>query len=213
MNKLFIETKYLGEIKLPKSLIEELPEKVVVCTTVQFLDFVKEIKHKLEAYHKKVYLFQSRHGRQPGQILGCDRFKVRGEIDAFLYIGDGEFHPRALLVNEKPVFCYNPLSGEVKKLGRKEWEELALKKKVGLMKFHSANKIGIIISTKPGQKEMQGKARELKQKLESQNKQVFLFQTDELKEEELVNFNFIDCWVNTACPRIEIKGMVNLKEL
>lgn len=215
MKRLFIETKYTGEMELPKELIKELPEKIMIASTVQFSEHLGRIKKKLEAYKKKAYFFNSFHGRKAGQILGCDNFKVYGEIDGFLYIGDGEFHPKALLVNEKPVFCYNPFSEEVKKLGRKDWEELKLKKKVSLMKFYSADKIGIIVSTKEKQKLMQGKIEQLKGKLEEEGKEVYLFLGNEINSRELENFNFIDCWVNTACPRIkdDIKKMVNLKEL
>jgi len=213
MERLFVETKYTGEISLPKDLISELPEKIMVATTVQYLNQLPEIKRKLSAYGKEVSFFRSIHGQYAGQILGCDNFKTGLDVDGFLYIGDGEFHPRALLVNEKPVFVYNPLSEEWKKLGRKEWEEIKLKKKVSLMKFHSANKIGILISVKEGQKEMQGKVNELKEKLEKEGKEVYLFLSNEIKD--LENFNFIDCWVNTACPRIsdDVKGMVNLVDL
>ncbi len=215
MERLFIETKYEGEIRLPKDLISELPEKIILASTVQFVENLVEVKRKLEAYKKEVYFFKGIHGRYSGQILGCDNFKVSSGADAFLYIGDGEFHPKALLVNEKPVFCFNHYSGEVKRLGRKEWEELKLKKKAGLMKLGSANNIGIVISTKEGQKEMQGKADELKKKLCGEGKKVYLFLCDEIKEDKLKDFNFIDCWINTACPRIsdDVNEMVNLKDL
>ncbi len=213
MKKIFIETKYKGKIDLPKELIEELPQKIVVCSTVQFSNQLNEIKSKLVAYKKTVYLFSSVHGRHVGQILGCDRFKVMGEIDGFLYIGDGKFHPKALLVNEKPVFCYNPFSNKWDRLGRKEWEEIKLKKKIALMKFHSSTKIGIIVSTKEKQNNIQGPIEKLKEKLESDGKEVYLFLCDEVKD--LENFNFIECWINTACPRIsdDFEGMLNLKDI
>jgi len=213
MEKLFIETKYTGKVELPRDLLDNLPQKVMVATTIQFIDSLKEVKSRLAAFKKKIFFFTSIHGRYTGQILGCDNFKVRQDVDCFLYIGDGEFHPRALLVNEKPVFCYNPLSNRWSKFGRKEWEQLRLKKKVSLMKYHSAQKIGILISTKEGQMLMQGQVDKLKEQLESQGKEVYLFLGNELKD--LENYPFIDCWVNTACPRIsdDVKGMVNIRDL
>lgn len=215
MQKLFIETKYQGEIELPKDLLKELPEKLILACSIQFIDHLPNIKKELEAYKKKVYLFTSPHSHNLGQLLGCDQLRAQETIDCFLYIGDGEFHPRALLINEKPIFCYNPLSEEVKKLGRKDREELKLRKKVSLMKFYNAQKVGIIISTKEKQKELQGKVNSLKEKLEKEGKETYLFLCDEIKEYELTNFNFIDCWINTACPRIsdDIKNLVNLRDL
>jgi diphthamide biosynthesis enzyme Dph1/Dph2-like protein len=213
MKKVFIETRYTGKIDLPKDLISELPEKVMLASTVQLIEHLPEMKSKLTAYGKEVFLFKGIHGRYSGQILGCDNFKIKGEVDGFLYVGDGEFHPKALLVNEKPVFCYNPFSEKWGKLGRKDWEELKLKKKVALMKFHSANKIGIIVSVKEGQREMQGKVVDLKRRLEAESKEVYLFLSNEVRD--LENFNFIDCWVNTACPRVidDVKDIINLNDL
>ncbi|MBR9683585.1 2-(3-amino-3-carboxypropyl)histidine synthase [Candidatus Woesearchaeota archaeon] len=213
MEREFIETRYDGEMDLPKDLISELPSKIMVATTVQYLSQLPEIKRKLSAYDKEVSLFRSMHGQYAGQILGCDNFKISFDADCFLYVGDGEFHPTALLVNEKPVFVYSPLSEKWKKLGRKEREEIELRKKVALMKFHSGDKVGILISVKEGQHLIQGKVAELKKKLEAEGKEVYLFLSNEIKD--LENFNFIDCWVNTACPRIseDVRGMINLRDL
>ena len=116
MDKLFVETKYIGALDLPSDLIKALPDVVMISTTIQYIDFLQEIKHRLSLYGKEVHFFNSLHGKFLGQMLGCDNFKVKRQVDAFLYIGDGEFHPRALLVNEKPVFVFNPLSDRWKRL-------------------------------------------------------------------------------------------------
>lgn len=218
MKKLFIETKYSGKIELPKDLISELPKKVMLASTVQYVDHLNEIKRKLTAYGKEVSFFKSAHGRHNGQILGCDNFVSGSDADAFLYVGDGEFHPLALLVNEKPVFVYGPSLEKWRKLGRKEWDEMKLKKKVSLMKFYSARKVGIVVSVKEKQKSIQGKdnsIKELKERLEKEGKEVYLFLGNEIRQEAVGDFNFIDCWVNTACPRItgDFKNMVNLRDL
>ncbi|MCK4589498.1 MAG: diphthamide synthesis protein [Nanoarchaeota archaeon] len=199
MEVLNIEAHYQGEIKLPKSLIEELPDKIMLATTVQYIDQLPKIQSQLKP--KEIYLFTSKHGLHPGQILGCDSFKIQKDIDAFLYIGDGLFHPKALLINQKPVYIYNPLSEKYNKLSAKDINEYRIKKKVQLSKFLSADKIGIIVSTKPGQYAL-SKALELKDRLHS--KEVFLFIADNIDLNELENFPFIDAWVNTACPRIEL---------
>jgi len=215
MNKIFIETRYNGKIELSKKLIEEMPSKVMLAGTVQFVGFLDEIRKKLVAYGKEVYFFKSAHERYPGQILGCDGFKVKQDVDCFLYIGTGEFHPRALLVNDKPVFRYNPLSEKWDRFGKKELEEEKLKKKVSLVKFLSVDKVGIIVSLKEGQKELQGRVKVVKEKLEGEGKEVYLFMANEVREEELENFNFIEVWLNTACPRIadDSKEIVNLRDL
>lgn len=194
-----IEAKYKGEIRLPKDLVKELPLKVMLCVTVQYIDFVDDLKRQLRS--KEAVLFKSRHGQYPGQILGCDNFKVSKEIEGFLYVGDGMFHPKALLINEKPVFAYNPLSEKWSRLGVKEINEYKIRKKVNLSKFYAADKIGVVVSIKPGQYNMQ-KALDLKEKLK--DKEVYLFVCDNVDLKEFENFPFVEAWVNTACPRIDL---------
>ena len=215
MKKVYIETKYTGPVELPKDLLQDLPTKVMIATTIQFVDYLPDIKNKLAAFGKEVHFFQSRHCRTLGQILGCDNFKIKPGIEAFLYIGDGAFHPTALLANELPIFCYNPLSGLWKKLGRKEWDETKLKKKVGLMKFHSAKTVGILISVKDKQRFLQGAVGKLKEQLEREGKEVYVFLGNELNKYNLSNFPFVEVWVNTACPRIadDLAGVVNFQDM
>jgi len=78
-----------------------------------------------------------------------------------------------------------------------------------LMKFYSADNIGILVSTKPGQNNLK-EAIELKKKLK---KNCYIFVSDMINEAELENFPFIQAWVNTACPRIEGKNIVNAEDI
>ena len=39
-------------------------------------------------------------------------------------------------------------------------------------------------------------------RLEKNNKEAYLFLSDEINFSQLENFNFIQSWINTACPRI-----------
>src|SRR3989338_8364486 len=104
-HRLFIETKYRGKLELPKSLLQKLPSRIVLAMPVQYLGFQTEIKKQLISAGKEVALFKSRHGKYPGQVLGCDVLESKKDGDAFLYIGDGKFHPTALLYkNKKKVF-------------------------------------------------------------------------------------------------------------
>ena len=50
-------------------------------------------------------------------------------------------------------------------------------------------------------------------RIEGEGKKVYLFLCNEVKG--LDDFNFIDCWVNSACPRIsdDFEGMVNIRDL
>lgn len=212
MKSIFIPTQYLGKVILPNEFIVSLPQSLILCSSVQFLTQLHELKKELEGQGKKVILFGGR-SRNPGQILGCDNFRVKNNAEAFFFLGDGTFHPTALLYeNEKDVFYYNPLSGKKGVLCVKDLEKIKIHEKVSMTKFIQGRKIGLLISTKPGQNNIKT-ALILKKKLEKENKEVFLFITDNINLQETENFPFIDCWVNTACPRIvedTKKPLINL---
>lgn len=214
MKTLFIEAKYQGPINISKIKTDKLPDTVALVTTVQFVDFLNEIKDYLEEKGKKV-IIEKGSQEYPGQILGCDVSagkKISAIVDAFLYVGDGRFHPIGVrLKTGKDVFIFNPLSSEFRKLEKKEVEKIKMKRKVQLMKFHSSKEIGVIITTKPGQNNLE-KARKLKDKFPDKNFYFILF--DNIDYSQLENFNFVECWVNTACPRIEEDVRVlNLEEI
>lgn len=224
MKAFFIEARHKCRIDLPDELIRILPAKVALFTTVQFLDSIEAAKKRLEAAGKKVLLIRPEHAKYPGQLLGCsikkfDEAKDR-EFDAFLYIGDGEFHPNALMLkNEKPVFIYNPFSKKHRTVETKDKDiEAMRKRKMGaLTKFIASKEIGVLITTKPGQ----CRAREayaLEKKYP--DKRFYFLAFDTIDFSELENFPFIECFINTACPRIAYddsekirKPVVNIDDL
>lgn len=208
MKTVFVPVKYKGKISLPEKLINLLPKRIVLATTIQFIDFVKEIKKQLK--NKKIILFRGR-SKTLGQILGCDLFKIKKNFDAFLFIGDGLFHPQALLYfNQKPVFCFNPLNERFFVLGEKEFEKIKKQIEAARIKFLYAQKTGVLVSLKPGQKQL-NLALKIKRVLEKKGKEAYLFIGDTLDLKELDNFSFIQVWINTACPRIfeDDKRIVN----
>lgn len=202
MKTFFIEARHKGDIELPGELVKALPAKVALFTTVQFLESVKPAKKRLEAAGKNVILMKPRHAKYQGQLLGCSirKFSEKDNFEAFLYIGDGEFHPKALMLkNDKPVFIYNPFSKKHRVLETKETE--ALRKKIvgALTKFIASKEIGVLISTKPGQSQA-AQAYALEKKYP--DKKFYFLAFDTVDFSELENFPFIECFVNTACPRI-----------
>lgn len=214
MKRLFVETRYEGNLTLPESILNQLPKVVVLAMPVQFLDFLKKIKKQLESAGKKVILFKGQHSKYLGQILGCDVFEFKGNYDGFLYVGDGRFHPTALLYgNKKPVYAYNPFSQKMVVYDNSDLEKLEKKRKGLLAKFLSSNHIGILVSTKLGQNKL-NLAEQLKEKLEKEGKKAFVFLADDINFSGLENFNFIESWVNTACPRLnEDFNCLNIEDL
>jgi 2-(3-amino-3-carboxypropyl)histidine synthase len=215
--KLFhVLTKYEGDIQLPGALLKQLPKSIMLASTVQFSDQIPRIRGQLEKIGKKVELFQGVHDEKAGQILGCDIFQSGKKVDGYLYVGDGLFHPTALLYdNELTVYYYNPFNEEIVMLTPRDLQRTNNRKKASMARFLAAEKVGILVTTKPGQNNIKG-AQVLQKRLEEKGKQAYIFVDETLSMLQLENFPFIDCWVNTACPRIvedSNYAMVNLWDL
>jgi 2-(3-amino-3-carboxypropyl)histidine synthase len=190
MKTVFIEAKSDADIRLSREQLAQLPKKTGIATTIQHLHKIKEARKQIKG------------GIIAGQVLGCDisaAEKIKNKVNAFLYIGSGEFHPLGIAIGTgKEVFCFNPFTKKMSKIGKKDIEKYNKRKKTSLIKFLSAEKVGILVSTKPGQNRMKDALKLSKRK----DKEYFIFAFDTLNEPDLENFPFIQCWVNTACPRI-----------
>ena len=202
MKVMMVEGRYKGGIELSNLDTGVLPTTIGLATTVQFLDYVDEIKNHLEAKGKIIFTDKIRQ-KYEGQLLGCDTGaaeKVKDNVDAFLYIGTGIFHPLGIALSiEKDVFCYDPIHAIMSKIDRKQVEKYNAKRKGAYLKFLDAKEIGFLVSLKPGQNNFR-KAVEWKSKLNG--KQCYIFAFDTLDFNQIENFPFIECWVNTACNRI-----------
>ncbi|MGM5482047.1 MAG: diphthamide synthesis protein [Nanobdellota archaeon] len=205
MQVMNIEAKYKGKIDLKNIETNKLPDRLAVFTTVQYIDNLKEIKEYLESKDKTVIL-PDMNATYNGQILGCSIKKLEG-IDGMLYIGDGEFHPIALaLENDIPTYKYNPFSKSFTIIKESDIKKIRNIQKAGLAKFYHSKKIGILVSLKPGQFNIS-----IKNKLSKKypNKKFFTLVFGTLDPRILESFTFIECFVNTACPRISYDDYEN----
>ena len=202
MKIMMVEGRYKGKINLSNLDTDPLPKTIGLATTVQFLDFVDEIKQHLESRGKLVFIDKIRQ-KYDAQLLGCDTGaaeKIKDNVDAFLYVGTGVFHPLGIALNiNKDVFCYDPIHATMSKIDKAQVEKYNKKRKGAYMKFLQSEEIGILVSLKPGQNNFK-KAVELKNCLKDKNCYIFAFDT--LDFNQIENFPFIQCWVNTACNRI-----------
>ena len=202
MKIMMVESRYKGKINLSNLDASALPKNIGLATTVQFLEFVDEIKELLEKNGKTIFVDKIKQ-KYEGQLLGCDTGaaeKVKDKVDAFLYIGTGIFHPLGITLNsDKDVFCYDPVNAVLSKIDKEQIERYNKKRKGAYLKFMEAKEIGILVSLKPGQNNFR-KAVELKKQLKDKNCYIFAFDTLDFNQVE--NFPFIQCWVNTACNRI-----------
>ncbi len=204
MKTLFIEAKTKVDIS---HLIDKLklPNKIGLVSAVQFLDNLNDVKKYIESKGKKAVI--------AGQVLGCNMtnpLMVKEDIDAYLFIGSRGFHPVEIArITKKPVFIANPITNETSQITKKEVEEIENRKKGRILNYLHSNKVGILVTLKPGQENID-LAFILKERLD---KESYIFVGNEMGENDLINFSDIGSWVNTACSRIEINKVVNFDEI
>jgi 2-(3-amino-3-carboxypropyl)histidine synthase len=186
-----------------------LPSSVGLAATIQHSHQLENVKKALQnAGLNPEIIPQGVKCSENGQVLGCDftgALKIKDKVDAFLFIGSGVFHPLGLAYyTGKKVVRADPLSSQVEEVDATEWVK---GKSLRQTKAINAKTFGIIVSWKPGQKNLE-KAFELKKTLEKQGFQATVFIMDEITPEKLLGLK-VDAFVVTACPRIVIDDWKN----
>ncbi len=203
MKTVFVHARSTKDVKIPGNVITKLPKNIGVVASIQFAHKIPDIAKQIPG------------ALAGGQVLGCNAAmasKLVSKVDAFLFVGSGVFHPiQIALQTKKPVYSYNPSTDEFKQLDQKEIEAYEKSRRGAVLKFLNAKRVGLIVSTKIGQKNLQ-RALQLKKK---GDKEYYVFVCDTLDFRWLEDFTFIDCWVNTACPRIDDQrsGVVSINDL
>ncbi|MFH0897742.1 MAG: diphthamide biosynthesis enzyme Dph2, partial [Candidatus Bathyarchaeota archaeon] len=186
-------------------------KRIGLVATAQFIDSLKDVKILLEKEGKIVKI--GKGNLSPGQILGCEfssAKEIEKDVDAFLYIGTGHFHPLGLAIQtEKPVYFLNIEKGELEDL--RKIKEMFLKQSYATIALaKDAKTFGILISVKPGQMKLE-LAKKIKKNLENRGKKAYLLAFNEIKPEKLMGLD-IECYINTACPRIAIENRTEFKK-
>ena len=203
MKVMYVPAKKISKINKPKilSLSKKLPKTLAITYSIQYKEQAKEIKSLLEKSHK-INSFT--------QVLGCSKPNFPKNTQSILLIGNGRFHAISLaLASKLPVYILE--DNQLTKISKKEIASLEKKQKASYVKFLNADKIGILISTKPGQQNLQ-KALDFKKNLK--NKKSYLFLSNNINTSEFENFG-LESWVNTACPRMDMEDVriVNIDKI
>ncbi len=203
MKTLFIPAKSTMQITDSelKDLSKNLPKNLAIAYSIQYKDLAEKIKSTLSKKHKITFFTQ---------VLGCSKPNFPKNTKAILLISDGKFHAISLAHETKiPVYLFT--NGILQKISKKEIEILEKKQKGAYLKFLHAEKIGILISTKPGQENLK-KAIEFRKK--HKNKTSYLFISNNIDTNEFENFQ-IDSWVNTSCPRMDMNegSIINISKV
>lgn len=234
MHVLFLEAPYNGTVELCKDTLNYLKKKnyktVALYASVQFCNNLDTVKKQLQKANITIITSKPDRTHVQNQLLGCDNYhsslhlaeKELQQIDTYLYVGDGKFHPLALVYAQKDskimkeIVCNDPLSKKMTFMNIDDIKIKLRRYRGSLLRFLSAKNIGVIITVKPGQEHL--KPAFFLEKI-FLNKKFYYFIDDTIFFSQLENFPFIEMWVNTACPRIGFddqeqfrKGVINLND-
>jgi 2-(3-amino-3-carboxypropyl)histidine synthase len=186
-----------------KNALPLLQKRTVgLVTTVQHTHLVPA----MEAFLKEqgiAVLVADGGGRTPhrGQVLGCCFTAARNTgADEILFVGTGVFHPIGVaLATKKRVIACDPVTGNAQEVSG---DALLRRRFAVIERARGAKSIGIILSTKSGQKRL-----ELALRLAALSPAAVVVTMKEVSPDELLNLGF-DAYVNTACPRLAYDDQV-----
>ena len=199
-----------------KAIPSLVGKKIGLVTTAQHLHTLENVEEILRKHNFKTFIAEGDERiSTKGQILGCNfsvGTKIAENIDSFLFIGSGTFHPVGLLMSaRKPVIAADPYTNAVKKQEIEDMKNNMLRQRYGaIVACRSARRFGILIGLKRGQQRLT-LANTLQQMLDSAGKLSLLITLDEFSPMSLQGFD-VDCYVSTACPRIAIDDYLQYKK-
>lgn len=172
-------------------------KRIGIVTTVQHELGQDGIKEMLRAAGKT--------GIIAGNVLGCDLSRaIKQDVDEFLFIGSGRFHPLGLSwYSKKRVIAADPFTKEVQEFTPEKYDK---ERTIRMAKASDAKTFGIVVGTKPGQKHFA-----LAEKIAKEKRNAYLITMNEITPERIDYLPF-DAFVITACPRIVIDDWKNYKK-
>jgi len=179
-------------------------ERIGLVTTVQHLDEIDEVTRMLSEAGKTVVVGDAGRMRYPGQIIGCDYTSaeaIKDEVEAFLFLGGGRFHPLGLAISVmKPAVVADPYQGRAYSIDV-DAQRVIKRRWACISKARESKNFGVLIGLKPGQKDIETALR-IKDLLVEDGKKATLLALNEISNNTLLQFPLLEAFVNTACPRI-----------
>ncbi len=183
-------------------------KRIGLATFSQHLHQLRPVKDKLESKGFNVVVGKGNNLMLEGQVFGCDfstSFPVRGDVDAFAFLGESEFHAVGLALSSgKPTFMLDPYMNEVTDM-KAAAEERRKRAILAVYKALDARVFGVITGLKEGQK-MLGRSRWISKRLEMNGRRVIELALRDVTAERLAPHKEIEAFIQTACPRISIDG-------
>jgi 2-(3-amino-3-carboxypropyl)histidine synthase len=206
---IYIETH--AKVDLQQALTAALPlladyTKIGLTTSIQHIDALTDAKQFLIGAGKTVQVSDAGHLPHPGQVIGCNYSNAKiiaDRVDAFLFIGGGIFHALGIaLGTNKPTIIADPYDNRAYSI-TDEAQRLLKQRYASIMEARPAKTIGILVGLKLGQRHLD-QALKAKTAIEKSGRSAYLLAGREITPDALMEFQNIDAFVNTACPRISL---------
>ncbi|MCI4364468.1 MAG: diphthamide biosynthesis enzyme Dph2 [Thermoplasmata archaeon] len=182
-----------------------LPHQLGLVASVQHLDLVSPLSEELRrrGYHVRIERGDRRLA-YAAQALGCNYTgaeAVAGEVEGFVFLGTGRFHPIGLaFAVDRPVWSLDPLQNvlepPIDRAG------LIRRRLLAVASVRDARRWGILVSTFGGQNRS-ATALALQERARARGREAELITFDRLDPRDLEG-RALDAYVNTACPRIAL---------
>ena len=208
MRTLFVEMREpggdaAGLARLARS--RGLPTRLGLIASVQHLPLLPRLETALTNEGFEVHIGRGdRRLAYAGQALGCNYTgaeAIANEVDAFLFVGTGRFHPLGLaFAVERPVYAMDPRQGTLEPpLDR---GELIRRRQLLVASVRDARRWGILVSTFAGQNRT-ATALALQARARTRGRQAEILSFSRLDPADLEGRD-LEAYVNTACPRIAL---------
>ncbi len=206
--KMHFANLYLDIDPLPvvEKALPLLEGRIGVVTTAQHVHFLESVVSFLK--EKGIDALTSRGDRRLGnyaQLLGCDYTSalwIEKDVDAFLYIGEGDFHPIGLaMLSGKKLVAANPSEMTVRSLDSLR-DRIMKQRLAAIERAMDATSFGVLLNSKLGQRR-KSLADTIVKEIVRANRRATLVHTNVVSPELISHYTF-DAFVSTACPRIAI---------
>jgi len=201
----FIPDSPINFSSIKRKLAELGWKKIQLAATIQHLKSLEKLKLFLEKndFHTVIH--------DTGQILGCHVQNLRGKtdsIDGLISIHAGFFHTHGVLLNsDSPLLQFDPYSEDILVYDSTDRKNLIQQRFTLLERAKKADHWGVLCSSKIGQfkKPMITQVENI---LKSIGKAPIVVIAENINPQNMANFNWIDAWVVTACPRIALDDKI-----
>jgi 2-(3-amino-3-carboxypropyl)histidine synthase len=182
-----------------------LPRRLGLVASVQHLDLVDAFVAALGRGGRTALIGRGdRRLAYAAQALGCNYTgaeAIAAEVDAFVFLGTGRFHPLGLaLAVDRPVWSLDPLRNTLDPpIDR---SALIRRRQLVVATARDALRWGILVSSFAGQNRTPT-ALALQERARARGRDAEILVFDRLDPRDLEG-RAIDAYVNTACPRIAL---------